>query len=77
MLANRPAKESAPETCMVSIIMARAPDPDNGFITMVGRASTQAVSKPSSATPARAASTKAGRAPLARSMPMATSMATR
>jgi hypothetical protein len=28
--------------CMVSIIMARAPEPDSGFISMVGRPSTQA-----------------------------------
>ena len=38
MDASRPAKESAPCVCMVSIIMARAPLPENGFISAVGRA---------------------------------------
>ena len=57
--------------------IARAPEPDSGFISMVGRPSTQAASKPSASTPARTASTKAGNTPLARSMAMATNMATR
>ena len=34
MLDKRPAKESAPDTCMVSTIIARAPEPDRTWIAL-------------------------------------------
>ena len=75
--ASRPANESAPCVCMVSIIMARAPLPENGFIRAVGSASTQRASKPSARTAPRIAPISSSSAPLARNTAIATSMATR
>jgi len=62
---------------MVSIIMARAPLPENGFISAVGSASTQRASKPSASTAPRIRPS-AGRARRWRgNTAMATSIATR
>ena len=62
---------------MVSIIIARAPEPDSGFISPVGMASTQRLSQPPRDTRSRRAFMTSSMAPLALNIPMAASMASR